>query len=124
LFIIFSIIAIGITCLGLFGLVAYTTLQRTKEIGVRKVLGASVWSILALLSKDFIRLMVVATVFSLPLIMWGLRHWLNQYAFRIELTWWLFMLPVSTVFVIALLTVILRSSKVAVTNPVNSLRYE
>lgn len=124
LFIIFSIIAIGIACLGLFGLVAYTTLQRTKEIGVRKVLGASVRSILVLLSKDFIRLMVVATVISVPLIIWGLRHWLNQYAFRIELTWWLFMLPVSTVFIIAILTVMLRSSKVAVTNPVNSLRYE
>ena len=124
LFIVFSIIAIVIACLGLFGLVAYTTLQRTREIGVRKVLGASVRGILVLLSKDFIRLMAVATVFAVPLILWGLRHWLNQYAFRIELTWWLFMLPVSTVFVIALLTVMLRSLRVAATNPVDSLRYE
>ena len=124
LFIGFSIIAIVIACLGLFGLVAYTTLQRTKEIGVRKVLGASVRSILILLSKHFIQLMVVATIFSVPLMIWGLRHWLNQYAFRIELTWWLFVLPVSAVFVLALLTVTLRSLKVAVTNPVDNLRDE
>lgn len=119
-----AVIALVIACLGLLGLVAYTTLQRTKEIGVRKVLGASVRSILVLLSKDFVRLMVVASVISVPLIMWGLRQWLTRYAFRIELTWWLFLLPVSTVFVIALLTVVLKSLNVAVTNPVDSLRYE
>ncbi len=124
LFILFSIVAIVIACLGLFGLVAYTTLQRTKEIGIRKVLGASVRNILTLLSEDFIRLMVIATVLSVPLIVWGLHHWLNQYAFRIELTPWLFALPISMVFLIALLTVVLKSMKVAVTNPVDSLRYE
>ena len=124
LFIIFSIMAMFIACLGLFGLVAHTTLQRTKEIGIRKVLGAPIRSILILLSKDFIKLMVVATAFSLPLVIWGLRHWLNQYAFRIELTWLLFALPLVMIFAIALLTVMLQSVKVAVRNPVESLRYE
>ncbi len=124
LFIGFSIVAVVIACLGLFGLVAYTTLQRTKEIGVRKVLGATVQSILVLLSKDFIGLMLVATVLSVPLMIWGLRHWLNHYAFRIELTWWLFTLPVAVIFLIALLTVMLKAIGVAVRNPVNSLRYE
>jgi putative ABC transport system permease protein len=123
LFIFFSIVAIVIACLGLFGLVAFTTLQRTKEIGVRKVLGASVRNILVLLSKDFTRLMVIATLFTVPLIVWGVIEWLNQYAFRIELTLWLFLLPVLMVFVIALLTVMLRSLKVAVSNPVESLRH-
>jgi putative ABC transport system permease protein len=124
LLILFSIMGVVIACLGLFGLVAYTTLQRTMEIGVRKVLGASIRSILVLLSKGFIKLMVVATAFSVPLIIWGLRHWLNQYAFRIELTWWLFALPVAVIFAIALLTVMLKSVKVAVRSPVESLRYE
>jgi putative ABC transport system permease protein len=124
LFTVFAVMAIAIACLGLFGLVAYTTLQRTKEIGIRKVLGASIRNILALLSRDFIRLMLVATVLAVPFVLWGLDQWLNQYAFRIELTLWLFMLPVSSVFVIALLTVVLKSLKVAVTNPVDSLRDE
>jgi len=124
LFILFSTVAIVIACLGLFGLVAYTTLQRTKEIGVRKVLGASVQGILSLLAKDFIRLMVIAAILSVPLIRWGLEQWLSQYAFRIELTVWLFILPISMIMMIALLTVALRSMKVAVTNPVKSLRYE
>ncbi|MEX2232113.1 MAG: ABC transporter permease [Cyclobacteriaceae bacterium] len=124
LFMLFSMVAIVITCLGLFGLVAYTTLQRTKEIGVRKVLGASVRSILVLLSKDFMRLMVIATVLSVPLIVWSLDQWFSQYAFRIELTLWLFTLPVVLIFLIALFTVMLKSMKVAVTNPAESLRYE
>ncbi len=124
IFIFFSIVAIVIACLGLFGLVAYTTLQRTKEIGVRKVLGASVQNILALLSKDFVRLMVFAAILSVPLIIWGLQQWLNKYAFRIELTLLLFAIPISLIFLIALLTVILKSLKVASRNPVESLRYE
>lgn len=124
LFIAFSIIAIIIACLGLFGLVAYTTLQRTGEIGIRKVLGASVESILVLLSADFIRLMLVATILSIPLIMWGLRLWLNRYVFRMELTWWLFAFPVAVTFLIALLTVTLESMRLARRNPVDSLRHE
>jgi len=117
-------VAIVIACLDLFGLVAYTTLQRTNEIGVRKVLGASSQDILSLLSKDFIRLMAIAAILSVPLIMWGLTQWLSQYAFRVELTPWLFLFPISMIFLIALLTVVLKSMKVATTNPVESLRYE
>lgn len=124
LFTMFSIVAIVIACMGLFGLVAYTTLQRTREIGIRKVLGASVRNILGLLTRDFIQLMTIATALSIPLIVWGLHQWLSQYAFRIELTLWLFVLPISTVVLLALLTVMLRSMKVAVSNPVESLRYE
>jgi putative ABC transport system permease protein len=124
LFLFFSTLAIFIACLGLFGLVAYTTIQRTKEIGVRKVLGASVQNILTLLSKDFARLIIVAMVIAVPLVAWGLQHWLAQYAFRIELSVWLFVIPLLSIFIIALLTVVLKSLKVASANPVDSLRYE
>jgi putative ABC transport system permease protein len=124
LFIFFSCFAIFIACLGLFGLVAYTTLQRTKEIGVRKVLGASVQNILVLLSSDFIRLLVVATIVAIPLIVVALKYWLEQYAFRIEVTFWVLAVPVSLVFLLALSTVILKSMRVANANPVESLRYE
>lgn len=124
LFIFFASFAIFIACLGLFGLVAYTTLQRTKEIGVRKVLGASVRSILLLLSRDFVRLLIVASIITLPLITLGLSYWLEQYAFRIELTFWILGIPVFFVFFLALSTVILKSMTVANANPVESLRYE
>jgi putative ABC transport system permease protein len=124
LFIFFSLLAILIACLGLFGLVAYTTQQRTKEIGVRKVLGASVQSILSLLSKDFVRLMIIATVITVPTMIWGLQEWLSRYAFRIDLTFWLFAIPIMLIFMIALLTVVIKSTTVAIKNPVDSLRYE
>lgn len=124
LFIFFSSFAIFIACLGLFGLVAYTTLQRTKEIGVRKVLGASVESILLLLTRDFVRLLIVATVIVIPLIALGLDYWLEQYAFRINLTFWILGIPVFFIFVLALSTVVLKSMSVASANPVESLRHE
>jgi putative ABC transport system permease protein len=108
----------------LLGLVAFTTLQRTKEIGVRKVLGATVQNILTLLALDFIRLMFIAILLAVPFIAWALDRWLNRYAFRIELHWWLFAIPVSLIVVVALLTVVLESLKVALTNPAKSLRDE
>jgi putative ABC transport system permease protein len=124
LFIFFSILAVFIACLGLFGLVAYTTLQRTREIGLRKVLGASIESILMLLSKDFVRLMVIAAVITLPLMIWGLQKWLTRYAFRINLDFWLFASPMFLIATIALVTVIVRSINVAFKNPADSLRCE
>jgi putative ABC transport system permease protein len=124
LFVFFSGVVVIITCLGLFGLVAYTTLQRTREIGIRKVLGASVPNILKLLTVNFVHFMVIAVVLSVPLITWGLYQWLNQYAFRIELNPWLFILPISIISVIAFVTIVLKSIKVAVANPVESLRQE
>jgi putative ABC transport system permease protein len=124
LFIFFCILAVFIACLGLFGLVAYTTLQRTKEIGLRKVLGASVENILMLLSKDFVRLMVIAAVITLPLMIWGVQQWLTRYAFRISLNFWLFASPMFLIFTIALVTVIVRSINVAFKNPADSLRCE
>jgi putative ABC transport system permease protein len=124
LYLFFSGAAIFIACLGLFGLVAYAALQRTKEIGVRKVLGATVKNILTLLSKDFMKLILLATAISVPLVSWLLSSWLNQYAFRILITVWLFALPLAGIFALALLTVVLKSLKVATANPVDSLRYE
>jgi putative ABC transport system permease protein len=124
LFLFFSLFAIVIACLGLFGLVAYSTIQRTKEIGIRKVLGATVENILALLSKDFFRLILVASLLAVPIVWLGLESWLNTYAFRIDVDVWLFVAPLLGVFAVALATVVLRSWRVAVDNPVNSLRYE
>jgi putative ABC transport system permease protein len=124
LFMFFSLLAIFIACLGLFGLVAYTTLQRTKEIGVRKVLGASIGNILVLLSADFIKLIVIACLLSVPPIILVAREWLDQYAFRIDLSMWLFVIPFIAVFSLALITVVMKSLGVATANPVDSLRYE
>lgn len=124
LFLFFTVLAIVIACLGLFGLVSYTTLQRTKEIGIRKVMGASVESILRLLSWDFLKLILVATCIAVPLVGWGVQQWLAQYAFRVPLTIGLFLIPLTLIFMLALLTVILKSLKVATVNPVKSLKWE
>jgi putative ABC transport system permease protein len=124
LFVFFSGFSIFISFLGLFGLVAYSTLQRTKEIGVRKVLGASVENILALLSKDFLKLIGIASFVAVPLVYLGLKYWLQQYAFRMDITIWIFALPLIFIFSIAFVTVVLKSLKVATANPVDSLKYE
>ena len=120
----FAGLAIFIACLGLFGLATFTTEQRTKEIGVRKVLGASVASIVTLLSKDFLKLVLVAIVIASPLAYYVMQRWLADFAYRIDLEWWMFagagLLAVS----IALLTVSFQSIKAALMNPVKSLRSE
>ena len=121
---IFSTLAIFIACLGLFGLSSLTAIQRTKEIGVRKVLGASVSSILALVSKDYIILMFFAIVFAIPVAWWIMAGWLEGFANRIPLSWWIFVIPALVVIAIALLTVSIHTLKAARTNPVKSLRYE
>ncbi len=124
LFLFFSAFAIFIACLGLFGLVAYITLQRTKEIGIRKVLGASVRNILVLISGDFMKLIVVASCLAVPLSWYGLSRWLESYAFRINLDVILFIYPVVSIFLLAILTVVWKAFKVALADPVESIRYE
>ena len=121
---IFSSLAIFIACLGLFGLSSLTAIQRTKEIGVRKVLGASVTGILTLVSKDYILLMLIAIVLSVPVAWWIMDAWLADFAYRIPLTWWIFAIPSLVVIAIALLTVSIHTLKAARTNPAQSLRYE
>jgi putative ABC transport system permease protein len=120
----FGILAILISCLGLFGLVAFTAEQRTREIGVRKVLGASVLGIVRLLSTDFVRLVVVALVVVTPLAWWAADQWLSAFAYRIELSWGVFVLAGILAVGVALLTVGFQSVKAALMNPVESLRSE
>jgi putative ABC transport system permease protein len=121
---LFTSFAILVACLGLFGLASFTTLQRTKEIGIRKVLGASVLRILRLLYQEFAILLLVAFAIAVPLAWWMLSNWLNRYAFRITIDWVYFMLPFATILIVALLTVSFQSVKAAVANPVKSLRTE
>ncbi|WP_332368009.1 ABC transporter permease [Spirosoma telluris] len=117
-------IAILISCMGLFGLATFTAQQRTKEIGVRKVLGASVGSIVALLSKDFLKLVIIALVISSPIAWWGMNQWLKDFAYKVYLEWWVFALAGVLAIAIAVLTVGFQSVKAALTNPVKSLRSE
>ena len=121
---IFALLAIIISCLGLFGLSAYTAEQRRKEIGVRKVLGSSVSGIVRLLSKDFIRLVLVAILVAIPVAWWVMQNWLESFAYRIEINWVVFALAGFLAVCIALLTVSFQAIKAAVANPVKSLRTE
>lgn len=121
---LFAGFAIFIACLGLFGLSLFATLQRTKEIGVRKVLGASVSNIMVLLSKDFIKLVVIAFVIAAPVAWWVMHQWLQDFAYRISIEWWMFATAGLTTVVIALLTVSWQAIKAALANPVRSLRSE
>ena len=120
----FGMLAILISCLGLFALAAFTAEQRTKEIGVRKVLGASVASIVTLLSKDFLRLVLIALVLASPLAWWAVSKWLGTFAYQTELTWWIFGVAGLLAVIIAFLTVGYQSIKAALMNPVTSLRSE
>ncbi|MBC7919711.1 MAG: ABC transporter permease [Ferruginibacter sp.] len=124
LFDAFALVAILISCLGLFGLVTYTAETRTREIGIRKVLGASVASITAMLSKDFLRLVLLANVIAWPLAWWAMNQWLADFAYRIDVGWWPFALAGGAALVIALLTVGYQAIKAAMANPVKSLRTE
>ncbi|MBN8578841.1 MAG: ABC transporter permease [Cytophagales bacterium] len=121
---LFSALAIFIACLGLFGLSSLTAIQRTKEIGVRKVLGASVPGILTLVSRDYLVLMGLAIVLATPISWWIMDSWLQGFANRISLVWWIFALPSLLVILIALLTVSLHTWRAARTNPATALRYE
>ncbi len=117
-------LAIVISCLGLLGLVIYTTTQRTKEIGVRKVLGASVTQIVSLLSKDFVRLVLFAFVIVAPLAWWAMNKWLQDFAYRTTISWWVFAVTGASMILIALLTLSIQTIRSATVNPVKSLRTE
>lgn len=117
-------LAVFISCLGLLGLVIYTTTQRTKEIGVRKVLGASVSQIVTMISKDFLLLIIIAFVVAAPLAWFGMHQWLQNFAYRTDISWWVFALGIAVILVIALLTLSFQTIKAAIANPVKSLRTE
>lgn len=119
-----SLLAIAIAMFGLFGLASFSITKRTKEIGIRKVLGASAISITALLSKDFLKLVLVAIVIASPIAWWVMTQWLQDFAYRTEINWWVFLLAGLLVLVITLLTVSYRSIKAALMNPVKSLKTE
>jgi len=123
-FTIFSTLAIFIACIGLLGLAAYTTQQRTREISIRKVLGASVSSIIGMLSKDFLKLVIIAALLAFPLAWWGMNKWLQDFAYRIDLSWWVFAMAAIVAALIALVTISFQAIRAAFTNPVNSLRNE
>ncbi len=121
---IFSILAIFISCLGLFGLAAYTAERRTKEIGIRKVLGASAQGLAALLSKDFLLLVAISCFIAFPLAWWIMRDWLQSFAYRIDINWTVFALSGLLAMLIAMLTVSFQAIKASIANPVKSLRTE
>lgn len=121
---LFSALAIFIACLGLFGLAAFTAEQRTKEIGVRKVLGATVTGITQLLSKDFLKLVCIAFIMAAPFAYWLMHKWLLDFAYRTEIRWWVFAVAGILAVLIALLTVSFQAIKAALANPVESLRTE
>ncbi|RZK33322.1 MAG: FtsX-like permease family protein [Hymenobacter sp.] len=120
----FSVLAILLACLGLFGLAAFTTVQRTKEIGIRKVLGASLGSLITLVSKDFLKLVIVAILIAFPLAYFAMQYWLQDFAYRIHISWWIFALAATGLILIALLTISFQAVKAALANPVKSLRSE
>jgi putative ABC transport system permease protein len=124
LFITFAVFAIFIACLGLFGLVAYAAEQRIKEIGIRKVLGASAGTIVTMISKDFIRLVLIALVIAFPFAWWMMNKWLQSFAYRINISVWAFVLAGLLAIVIAMITVSYQAIKAAIANPVRCLRAE
>ncbi len=123
-FVAFAGIAIAVACLGLFGLASFTVERRRKEIGIRKVLGASVTSVTAHLSKDFLKLVLVAILIASPLAWWSMNKWLQDFAYRIDIQWWMFAAAGLGAVAIAFLTVGFQSMRAALANPVKSLRSE
>ena len=121
---LFAVLAILISCLGLFGLAVYVTERRTKEIGIRKLLGASVIGVASLLSRDFLKLVAIALLISIPLSYYVAARWLENFSYQMELSWWIFALAGLLAIVIAGLTVMLQSIKAALQNPADSLRTE
>lgn len=124
IFVIFTSLAIIIACLGLFGLAAYAAEQRTKEIGIRKVLGASMSTIVGMLSKDFIKLVIIAICIASPLAWWAMNFWLRDFAYRQNIQWWVVVVAGAGAILIAFVTISFQSIKAAITNPVKSLRSE
>jgi putative ABC transport system permease protein len=124
LFSIFSFLAIFIACLGLFGLASFIADQKTKEIGIRKVLGASVTRIVKNLNKSFLKWVLIANLIAWPIAWFAMNRWLENFAYRIGLSWWMFVLAAVLAVFIALLTVSFQTVKAALKNPIDSIRYE
>ncbi len=120
----FAILAILIACLGLFGLVTYAAEQRIKEIGIRKVLGASVVNLVSMLSKDFLKLVTISALIAFPVAYWAMNKWLQDFAYRVSISWWVFAVAGFAALAIALMTVSFQAIKAAIANPVKSLRTE
>jgi putative ABC transport system permease protein len=124
IFLSIAALTILIACLGLFGLATYAAEQRIKEIGIRKVLGASVSSIVAMLSKDFLKLVFIASIIALPVAWWAMNNWLRDFAYRINISLWVFVIAAALAIIIALFTVSFQAIKAAISNPVKNLRTE
>jgi putative ABC transport system permease protein len=121
---VFAVLAIFISCLGLFGLAAYTAERRTKEIGIRKVLGASVQGLAGLLSREFVQLVALSCIIAFPIAWLAMHSWLQDYQYRTTIQWWVFAVAGITALAIALITVSFQAIKAAIANPVKSLRTE
>lgn len=124
IFLMMAILSVLIACLGLFGLVTYAAEQRIKEIGIRKVLGASVRGIVAMLSKDFLKLVLIASCIAFPVAWWAMQNWLQDFAYRINIEWWVFAVAGMAALLIALITISFQAIKAAMANPAKSLRTE
>ncbi len=120
----FSVLAIIISCLGLIGISTFTSLQRAKEIGIRKVLGANVGSVVSLLSRDFLKLVAIASLLAFPVAWWMMNNWLHDFAYRISIGWWVFAIAGSLAILIAFLSVSYQTVKAATANPVKALHSE
>jgi putative ABC transport system permease protein len=124
IFTTFSALAILLACLGLFALAAFAITRRTKEIGIRKVLGASVPGIMRMLSQDFLKLILIAAVLTFPIAWWAMHKWLMDFAYRVTIGWWVFVVAAMAAMLIALIAISFHSIKAAIANPVKSLRTE
>jgi putative ABC transport system permease protein len=120
----FSFIAIFIACLGLFGLAAYTAERRTKEIGIRKVLGATVSNLIVMLSSEFTKWVLIANIIAWPVAYLATNQWLQNFAYRTSIKFWVFVFAAGLAFLISLMTVSYQAIKAAIANPIDSLRYE
>ena len=120
----FTILAVFISCLGLFGLASFVAEQRTKEVGIRKVLGASVFGLWRLLSNEFVGLVIISLLIAIPIAYYFMHNWLQDYQYRVSLSWWIFAIAGAVALLITLMTVSFQSLKAAITNPVKSLRTE
>jgi putative ABC transport system permease protein len=120
----FALLAIFVACLGLFGLAMFSAEQRIREIGIRKVLGASVGNIVTLMSKDFLRLVLIAVLIALPLAWWVMKRWLEDFVYRITLSWWMFAAAGVLAIAIAFITVSYQALRAAMSNPVEAIKHE
>ena len=124
LFTAFSLLALFIGSLGLLGVASFVIVQRSKEVGIRKILGASISELFRELSKSFVKLILIAGLIAIPVAYFFLGDWLNQYAYQVGLSWWLFVIPFIFVALIALSIIAMQIWKVAIINPIQSLRHE